>query len=382
MTYLDHAATSWPKPPAVVEAMCAAIEQAGGNPGRSSHRLAMRAGEAIYDCRENLAKLFGVRDPLRICFTSNATESLNLAIQGFLKPGDHAVYSAMEHNSVWRPLRELERRGVRISMAPAGPDGVVRPESVASQLEPNTRLIVLIHASNVNGALNPIDEVGRMARERNICFLVDAAQTAGAVPIDVEAMNIDMLAFPGHKGLLGPQGTGGLYVRESILLEPLKMGGTGSDSESPLQPAFTPDRYESGTLNSPGIAGLNEGVKYLLQRGVGEIQRRERTFTERLLGGLAEIPRVRLYGPANPSERTGVVSFNIEGRDPVTVADQLDRGFEIACRAGLHCAYLAHQTQGTARTGTVRFSLGALSIEGDVDVAVSAVRTLAQGGRS
>ena len=381
MTYLDHAATSWPKPPAVFSAMRAVMEQAGGNPGRSGHRLAMRAGETIYACRENLAKLFGVRDPLRICFTSNATESLNLAIHGLLKPGDHAVFSAMEHNSVWRPLRELERRGVVISIAAAGPDGIVHPGSIVIQLRRETKLIVLIHASNVNGALNPVEEVGRIARERGIRFLVDAAQTAGVVPIDVEAMHIDMLAFPGHKGLLGPQGTGGLYVHESIRLEPLKQGGTGSDSESPVQPEFAPDRYESGTLNTPGIAGLNEGVKYLLERGVSEVQRHEQTLSGRLLAGLAAIQHLHVYGPVSPCRRTGVISFNIEGRDPVLVADELDRDFEIACRAGLHCAWLAHRTQGTEQTGTVRFSLGALSTEGDVDVALAAVRVLAQRGR-
>jgi selenocysteine lyase/cysteine desulfurase len=202
------------------------------------------------------------------------------------------------------------------------------------------------------------------------------------VPIDVEAMKIDLLAFPGHKGLLGPQGTGGLYVRDSIRLGPLKHGGTGSESESPLQPEFAPDRYESGTLNTPGIAGLNEGVKYLLQHGVAEIERQEQTLTERLMRGLTEIQRIHVYGPANPCERTGVISFNIEGRDPVLVADELDRTFDIACRAGLHCAYLAHRTQGTDQTGTVRFSLGALSTQGDLDVALAAVRILAQGERS
>jgi len=381
MTYLDHAATSWPKPPAVLAAMREMIEESGGNPGRSGHRLAMKAGETVYACRENLASLFGVFDPLRICFTSNATESLNLAIKGSLEPGDHVVFSAMEHNSVWRPLRELERRGVCISMAPAGPDGIVHCDSIVSQLRPNTKLIALIHASNVNGALNPVEEVGHIARERNVRFLLDAAQTAGVVPIDVEAMNIDLLAFPGHKGLLGPQGTGGLYVRDSIQLEPLKHGGTGSESASPMQPEFAPDRYESGTLNTPGIAGLNEGVKYLLRQGVTEIRRRERALTERLLGGLAELQRLHVYGPANPGERTGVISFNIEGRDPVLVAGDLDRTCDIACRAGLHCAWLAHRTQGTDQTGTVRFSLGALSTEQDVDAALAAVRILAQKGK-
>ncbi len=380
MTYLDHAATSWPKPPAVFAAMRAAMEQAGGNPGRSGHRLAMRASEAVYACRESLAQLFGVRDPLRICFTANATESLNLAIHGLLKPGDHAVFSSMEHNSVWRPLRELERRVVRISMVAAGPDGIVQVGAIANELRPETKLIALIHASNVNGAVNRIEEVGRVARERGIRFLVDAAQTAGSVPIDVEAMHVDLLAFPGHKGLLGPQGTGGLYVHESIRLEPLKQGGTGSDSGSPLQPEFAPDRYESGTLNVPGIAGLNEGVKYLLRRGVDEVQRHEWGLAGRLLAGLAALPLVKLYGPRDPHQRTGAVSFNIEGRDPVIAANELDREFEIACRAGLHCAWLAHRSQGTERTGTIRFSLGALSTEADVDQALAAVRTLAHGG--
>lgn len=381
MTYLDNAATSWPKPPAVPAAMRETIEEIGGNPGRSGHRLAMKAAETVYACRESLASLFGVFDPLRICFTSNTTESLNLAIKGSLEPGDHVVFSAMEHNSVWRPLRELERRGVCISMAPAGPDGIVRCDSIVSQLRPDTRLIVLIHASNVNGALNPIEEVGCIARERNVRFLVDAAQTAGIVPMDVEAMKIDLLAFPGHKGLLGPQGTGGLYARDSIRLEPLKHGGTGSESASSMQPEFAPDRYESGTLNTPGIAGLNEGVKYLLRYGVTEIERRERALTERLLGGLMEIQHIQVYGPASTGERTGVISFNIEGRDPVLVADELDRTFDIACRAGLHCAWLAHRTQGTDQTGTVRFSLGALSTDQDVDAALAAVRTLAQKGK-
>jgi cysteine desulfurase family protein len=378
MTYLDNAATTWPKPPAVPAAMREMMEHAGGNPGRSGHRMAMKASEAVHACRENLASLFGVSDPLRICFTSNATESLNLAIKGSLGPGNHVVYSSMEHNSVWRPLRQMERRGVSISMAPVGPDGIVCGDSIVSQLRPETRLIVLIHASNVNGALNPIAEVGRIARERNVRFLVDAAQTAGIVPIDVESMKIDLLAFPGHKGLLGPQGMGGLYVRDSIRLEPLKHGGTGSESASPVQPEFAPDRYESGTLNTPGIAGLNEGVKYLLRHGVAEIRRRERALTERLLGGLMAIEHVQVYGPANMGERTGVISFNIEGRDPVFVADELDRTYDIACRAGLHCAWLAHKAQGTDQAGTVRLSLGALSTEQDVDVALAAVRTTAQ----
>ena len=244
------------------------------------------------------------------------------------------------------------------------------------EMRPDTKLIVLIHASNVNGALNDVAEVGRLARQRNIMFLVDAAQTAGTVPIDVEAMNIDLLAFPGHKGLLGPPGTGGLYIREPITLEPLTEGGTGSISESPWQPDFAPDRYESGTLNTPGIAGLNEGVKYLLQRGVDQIRRREQMLAERLLSGLAEIGAIRVYGPSNPCERTGVISLNVQGQDPVLVASVLERDFDIACRAGLHCANLAHQTQGTGQTGTVRLSLGVSSTKEDVDAALVAIRAM------
>lgn len=380
MIYLDNAATSWPKPPAVLRAMCAAMEEAGGNPGRSGHRLAMRAAEILCECRENLARLLGAPDPLRICFTSNATESLNLALKGVLKAGDHVMFSSMEHNSVWRPLRRLEQRGVRLSMARAGAEGVVSPDSVAREIGPDTRLIVLTHASNVNGALNPVAEVGRLARERGILFLVDAAQTAGSVPIDVEAMHIDLLAFSGHKGLLGPQGTGGLYVRAPITLEPLKEGGTGSDSESAHQPEYAPDRYESGTLNTPGIAGLNEGVKYVLDRGVDAIRRLDRDLTAYAMARLAEIPNLRLYGPRDANQKTGVISFNIGGLDPEVAAGRLDGEFAIASRAGLHCAYLAHQSQGTHRCGAVRLSLGAFSSQQDIDAASDAIRILA--GRS
>jgi cysteine desulfurase family protein len=378
IAYLDHAATSWPKPAAVVSAMRRAMEEAGGNPGRSGHRLAMRAADIVYECRENLARLLGAPDPLRICFTANATEALNIAIKGVLRPGDHVVYSAMEHNAVWRPLMKLASRGVESSMAPAAADGVVTAESVRSVLRPNTRMIALIHASNVNGALNPVADVGRLARERQIVFLVDAAQTAGAVPIDVAAMHIDLLAVPGHKGLMGPQGTGALYVGDSIELESLKEGGTGSESASPLQPLFLPDRLESGTLNVPGIAGLNEGVKLLLSLGVADVQRRERELALSVIANLAGMSGVRVYPPALPGHTTGVVAWNIESLDANAAAEALDRDFDIACRSGLHCAPLAHRSLGTGISGAVRFSFGPFSTIRDAETACHAVREMSR----
>jgi cysteine desulfurase family protein len=358
--------------------MIRALNEAGGNPGRSGHRLALHAAEVILECREHLAQLFNISNPLRICFTSNATESLNLALKGLLRPGDHVVCSSMEHNSVWRPLCQLQKNGVQFSIAKADPLGRIYVDSITREVRPQTRLIAIIHASNVSGTLNPIREIGQAARNQGIAFLVDAAQTAGSVPIDVEAMNIDMLAFPGHKGLLGPTGTGGLYIRETIELEPLKEGGTGSESASPGQPGYLPDRYESGTLNAVGIAGLNEGIRYLLREGVAAIQCREGTLTRRLIGGLSNIPAVTVYGPGIDHERAAVASFNLIGRDPVWLSEQLDRDFGIACRPGLHCAYLAHRTLGTARIGTVRLSPGPFTTEQEIDNAVEAVMALSQ----
>lgn len=378
MIYLDNAATSWPKPPTVIAAMTNALCVAGGNPGRSSHQAAMHAAENLMECRENLAELFNIANPLRLCFTANATESLNLALKGLLRQGDHVVCTSMEHNSVWRPLCRLRQSGVEFSVARADDRGVISPAGVVREIRPNTRLITAIHASNVNGAINPVAEIGQVARDRGIAFLVDAAQTAGSVPIDAEAMKIDLLAFPGHKGLLGPTGTGGLFIRESIDLQPLREGGTGSESASSAQPEYLPDRYESGTLNTLGIAGLNEGVKYLLHDGVAAIQCREWQLTQRLLAGLSSNSGVTVYGPGLDQPRAAVVSFNVADRDPAWVAEQLDRDFGIACRPGLHCAYLAHQTQGTERIGTVRLSPGPFTTEFEIEAAVTAVKALSQ----
>jgi cysteine desulfurase family protein len=376
MIYLDNAATSWPKPPGVARAVSNTLTRGMGNPGRTNHRLSMDAALMVQECRENLAQLFAIANPLRICFTSNATEALNLAIKGVLSSGDHVICTSMEHNSVWRPLVALEERGVELTVVESGPNGIADVANIEQSIKGNTKLIAVLHASNVNGAIQPVAEIGRIAHERGIAMLVDAAQTAGSIPIDVEAMHIDLLAFPGHKGLLGPQGTGGLYVSEKLNLRPLKEGGTGSDSTNPHQPLFYPDRLESGTLNVPGIAGLNQSVRYLLQKSVPQVARREATLTQTLLAELMRIDGVTVYGPLAELPRAAVVSFNLRGMDPVLVANELERRADIACRPGWHCAALAHRTQGTQDIGTVRLSPGPFTRTTEIETVLGIVAEL------
>jgi cysteine desulfurase / selenocysteine lyase len=378
IVYLDNAATSWPKPPGVVHAVRQTLENALGNPGRTSHRLSMEAADMILECRENIARLFGIVNPLRVCFMANATEALNCAMKGMLMPGDHVICSGMEHNSVWRPLTALQKIGVELSIAETDGYGTVEVSNIERTLRNNTKLIVILHASNVNGAIQPIGEIGSLAHRRGVPMLVDAAQTAGSLPLDVEAMHIDLLAFPGHKGLLGPQGTGGLYVGEKLEVRPLKEGGTGSESNSPHQPSYYPDRLESGTQNLPGIAGLNEAVRYLLHQGVAEIARLEGALTQHLLKGLTTIDRVVVYGPPVGQPRASVVSFNIREMDPVYVAAELEKRADIACRPGLHCAWLAHRTQGTQQGGTVRLSPGPFTTMAEIEITLQIVTELAR----
>jgi cysteine desulfurase family protein len=378
MIYLDNAATSWPKPPAVARAVRNALIGGMGNPGRTNHNNSFHASLMVQECREQLAQLFGIPNPLRICFTANTTDALNMAIKGVLSPGDHVLCSSMEHNSIWRPLMALEERGIELTVVETDVTGVIDVSSIEGAIKNNTKLIAMIHASNVNGAIQPIAQIGRVARERGITMLVDAAQTAGSIPIDVVAMNIDLLAFPGHKGLLGPQGTGGLYVGEKVDIRPLKEGGTGSDSNSPHQPPYYPDRLESGTLNLPGIAGLNESVRYLLRKGVATIGRKEAVMTQHLLAGLAQIDGVTVYGPAVRVPRAAVVSFNIRDMDSDFVATQLEVRADIASRPGWHCAGLAHRTQGTSLTGTVRLSPGPFTRLAEIKTAVRVISELAE----
>lgn len=379
MIYLDNAATSWPKPDAVYQAVDRCLRHSAANPGRGGHRQALAAGQIVYDTREGLAELFNIDDPNRIVFTLNATVALNMALAGYLRPGDCVVTTSMEHNAVARPLRRLEEQGVQVTVVPCDSNGTLSFADLDQAVTPDTRLLVIGHASNVTGTVVPLGEIGRLAASRGVPLLVDAAQTAGVEEVDVAEMNIAMLAFPGHKGLLGPQGSGGLYVREDITLAPLICGGTGSNSESDRQPDFLPDRLESGTLNTPGIAGLSEGVRFVLDTGVAAIRRREMALTEQLLTGLQEIPGVVVYGRPDITGRTAVVSFNIAGQDSAQVAYLLDRDYGIACRAGLHCAPWAHQTLGTIRQGTVRFSPGFFTTPQEVDEAVAAVRRIAGG---
>jgi cysteine desulfurase / selenocysteine lyase len=379
MIYFDNAATSWPKPDAVPAAMARFLREQGANPGRSGHKLSIEAARVVYEARERAARLFGCADPLAVVFTKNATEATNLALLGLLAPGDHAITSVMEHNSVLRPLRFLEGRGVSVTRVPCAGDGSLDPGDVARAITSKTRLIVLGHASNVVGTLCPIEEIGKLTAERGVLFCVDAAQTAGAHPIDVGAMHVDLLAFTGHKSLFGPQGTGGLCIGERARdrLRPLMYGGTGSDSDSDVHPDFLPDRFEAGTLNAVGLAGLCAGIAFIESQGLTSIRERERTLTRRLLDGLAQIPGVRVLGSRDADRQTAVVSFNLDGWTCSDVASALEERAELCCRSGLHCAPLAHRLFGTFPEGTVRFGLGIFNNETEIDTALVVLRELA-----
>ena len=372
--YFDNAASSWPKPPGVVEAMAKAVTEYGANPGRGSHKLAVEASRAMFRTRKKLATLFGVRNPNDIAFALNTTAALNTAILGYVRAGDHVVCTAVEHNSVRRPLEWLkETKGVQVSYVETSEDGRLDPADVRKAFEPNTRLIVVNHSSNLLGSIVPLADLGEIARAHGATLLVDAAQSAGVLPIDVESMGIGMLAFPGHKALYGPQGTGGLYIAPHLDVEPLVVGGTGSQSEAVLQPTVRPDRYESGTQNTPGIAGLGAGVDFVLHETVANIHNREWGLTQRMMEGLARLPGLRLLGPAIGEERTGIVAFTAEGIDSAEISFVLDQHFRIAVRAGYHCTPLAHRVAGTEETGAVRASVGAFTTEAHVDYFVDAV---------
>ena len=377
MIYLDNAATSFPKPERVYVEMDKCMRQYGANPGRSGHRLALEAGRALYRTRERLCMLFNIDNPMQIVFTSNATESLNLGIKGLLKYGDHVITSSMEHNSVARPLTALKEKGIDTTFIRCDFRGILDPEDIEKTIKKNTALIVVTHASNVTGTLMPIKDIGAVAKKKGIPFMVDVAQTAGVYDLDVKEMNIDMLAFPGHKGLLGPQGTGGLYINEELDVMQMKEGGTGSNSENLVQPAIAPDRYESGTPNTPGIVGLGEGVGFILDRGTAAVREHEEKLTGMLLEGFGEIDGVKIYGPKNSKLKAGVVSINILDGDSGEISYILDKSYDIATRAGLHCAPLAHRTIGTFEQGTIRFSVGVFNTREDIEAAIKAVEEIA-----
>jgi len=382
--YFDNAATSWPKPPQTITAMQNYMQNIGGSPGRSGHRLSIEAARIVFDVREKLAQLFNVADPLRIVLTGNATQGLNIAIFGLLKSGDHVITSGMEHNSVMRPLRVMESRGVGITVVPCDADGLIDPANITKAIKKNTRAIFITHASNVTGTAMPLSDIGRIAREHNLYFCVDAAQTAGCYPIDVAAMNIDLLAFTGHKALFGPSGTGGLYIREGLekSIEPLCVGGTGSRSEVEEQPDFMPDRFEAGTPNTTGIAGLLAGVEFILSKGVAQIKNKEEKLVKMFMDGVSVLPGIILYGQKAVEYRTPAVSFNIDGMDPAALALELDERFGIMSRSGLHCAPAAHKTIGTYPKGTVRFSFSYFNTEEQIISSIEALREISQGRKN
>jgi cysteine desulfurase/selenocysteine lyase len=376
--YLDNGATSFPKPPAVAAAMSHFLLEVGGSPGRSGHRLSQEAARIVFECREALATLFGAPDSRRIAFTLNATQALNTAIYGILLPGDRVVATAMEHNSTMRPLRDLERRGlIALEVLPCDAAGRLDLERLGSALRTRPRLLAAVHASNVSGAILPLREVGAMTRAAGTLLLLDAAQSAGALPIDVEADGVDLLAFTGHKALFGPQGTGGLWARPGIEPRPLLRGGTGSNSELEEQPEFWPDRLESGTLNAVGIAGLLAGVSFIAEKGIAAIRAREEALTQRLLDGLRAVAGITLFGPERTAERSPIVSVNFAGLVPSEAGFLLEEGFGVLTRVGLHCAPAAHRTLGTYPQGTVRFAPGFFTTEADIDAAIEGCRYLA-----
>ncbi len=381
MIYFDNAATSWPKPPQVKEAMNRFMEEVGANPGRSGHFRSIEAARIVFETREALSVLFHVKDSSRIVFTLNATESINLALKGLLKPGDHVITSSMEHNSVMRPLRDLERKGIELTVAPCFDDGTLDAEEVERKIQSNTKMVVLNHASNVTGTLLPAKEVGFIARRHGLVFLVDAAQTAGSYPIDVDRDGIDLLAFTGHKSLYGPQGTGGLVIGERIKekeMIPLKQGGTGSRSEFEEQPDFLPDCFESGTPNGVGLAGLLAGVQFVLEKGVEQIRQNEMALIIKLIKGLKKIPQVKLYGPELQEDQIATLSFNFAHRSPSNGALRLEKEFGILCRPGLHCAPAAHHTLGTFPEGTIRIGLSAFNTEAEIETAIQAVSQISK----
>lgn len=379
--YLDNAATSWPKPPEVLAAMTRFFNEVGGNPGRSGHRLSIEAGRLVESTREAVAELFHADDPLRVVFTANVTEALNLALSGLLRCGDHVITSSMEHNSMMRPLRMLEKAGVELTVVACAADGTLDISQIEAAIRANTRLIALIHASNVTGTLLPVAEAGRLARQHGLLLLVDSAATAGAVQIDMLRDGIDLLAFTGHKSLLGPTGTGGLVIGERVdvsAMRPLKYGGTGSHSSSEEQPAFLPDAFESGTLNVIGLAGLGAGIRWLQERGVDALEARHQEILRILLAGLSDIPGVRVYGTRNPAQQVDTIAFNIGGMSPSEAGFVLDDEFGILCRIGLHCAPAAHRTIGTFPGGTIRLAPGVFTANEEVHKALDAIRQMAR----
>lgn len=375
--YLDNAATSWPKPESVYRAVTRFMRRVGATPGRGGHRREEEAARIADQARAALALLFGAPAPSGVVFTLNATQAINMALKGVLRPGDHVITSSIEHNAMWRPLKALERGGVAMTAVSCAADGTLAPADVEAAVRPATRMIALQHASNVLGTILPIDEIGRIAQAHGLLFLVDAAQTAGAYPIDMAAMGIDLLAFTGHKGLLGPHGTGGLVVRPGVALETWVEGGSGAKSELETMPEELPLRLEAGTQNAAGIAGLLAGVRFVMKEKVPRIREHELALTTLLIEALRDVPNLKVLGPADLNRRTAVVSVAVGGYVSDQLALALDQVFGVMTRAGLHCAPQAHRTAGTLdQGGALRFSPGFFNTADEIRAAATALRNI------
>lgn len=377
MIYFDNAATTLQKPPSVIDAVTHALTTFG-NPGRGVHEPSLFASRAVYEARSAVAQLFRAENPSRIAFTANATESLNIAIKGILRPGDHVITTALEHNSVLRPLYEQERLGVELTILPADHRGRICDEAFEASIRENTRSIVCTHGSNLTGNLLEIHRIGAIAKAHQLLLVVDASQTAGVFPIDVQKMNIDILCFTGHKGLLGPQGTGGLYVRDGVFVKPLLTGGSGVQSHSKTHPVKMPTLLEAGTLNAHGLAGLNAGVRYLLETGIDIIREKELALMWAFYHGVREIPEITIYGDFTQRNRCPIVSLNVRDYDSSQVSDVLFAQYAIATRPGAHCAPLMHDALGTGNRGAVRFSFSHYNTMEEIKMAISALREIAQ----
>lgn len=376
MIYMDNAATTMRKPREVIDAVVSAMESMG-NAGRGAHGASLSASRTIYDTRELFCKFFGGTSPGQVVFTNNSTESLNIAIKGLLNPGDHVVTTVMEHNSVLRPLYEMEKKGVRLTIVGTDDRGVLDPEELEAAVCEDTKAIVCTNGSNLTGNYVDIERIGEIAARRGVLFIVDASQTAGVFPIDVQRMHIDVLCFTGHKSLLGPQGTGGMYVREGLEIRPLKTGGSGIQTYSRTHPVQMPTALEAGTLNGHGIAGLHAALEYLQREGIDRIREREQALMWRFYEGVKDIPQVKIYGDFTTKNRCPIVSLNIGDYDSGEVSDALLTDYEISTRPGGHCAPLMHGALGTVDQGAVRFSFSHYNTEEEVDTAIRAIRELA-----
>jgi len=374
--YFDNAATSWPKPDNFIDSIKEFINNSGGNPGRSAHRMSIAAVRIVEGCRDKIAELFNISDTSRIVFSKNATESLNLAINGFLSEKDSVLISGMEHNSVVRPLRDLELKGLKLRICPCNSKGILYLEEMEKILKRNkAKLAIICHASNVTGTIQDLKKISDLCKNYNTRVLVDASQSAGLVDIDVKNLGIDMLAFTGHKSLLGPQGTGGLYISEDIEISPLIRGGTGSKSDSEYQPDFLPDKFESGTINAMGICALSSSLDYIMHNK-DIIYKNEKDLTEFFINGIADNKYIELYGPMDIENRTSVISFNIKNLECSEAARILDFEYGVLARPGLHCAPLAHKTIGTFPTGALRFSFGSFNTLEQIKYAVSVIEDI------